>query len=724
MSHSVDLNTDLLRLEVDASGVATVWIDDPGASVNKINRATLDGFSEVLGRLEQMDDLLGVVFISGKEASFIVGADLEMLDSFDSPAEVRGVSRRAHRLLWRVQNLSVPTVAAIEGPCMGGGLEMILGCDYRLASTHDDTKLALPEVKLGLIPGGGGTQYLPRLLGVQQALTLMLTGKNTYPKKARSTGLVDALIHPPGLYEAGKRAVRQLANGNITVDRDAQSLGERLLEGTTVSRRLIYQQAERRAQQRTGDNYPAPSRLVDAVRTGMESGIDEGLDTEMRHFSELVFTSESEALVQLFFARQEATTPPVEDAPDAIARVGILGAGLMGGGIAEVTATSGLEVVLKDKNLDLAARGKKQVWSAMEKKRTKGIVNQFERDQTAERVVPTASYARMTHCNVVVEAVPEDLELKHEVLSEVEAVVSEDAILATNTSAIPIGRIAEGIAHPERLIGMHYFSPVADVPLVELIPSEQTSDATLATAFDLARQQDKIPIVVEDGPGFYTTRILTLYLNEALLLLEEGADIVTVDEMMEDHGFPMGPFELLDFVGMDVAGKIHEVMNDHLPLEPKDVSDSTRRLASVNLLGQKTNVGFYHYGPAEDGPGKTRKDVNEDIYRSLGQTTRTTPPADVVQDRLTLMMVNEAIRCLDEGVLQGPADGDLGAVLGLGFPPYLGGPFHYVDQEGPDRIARRLRDLAYRFGSRFAPAELLVEQEEHDAPFHKSHDPA
>jgi len=719
MPHSVSLNTDRLRLEVDESGVATVWIDDPSASANKINRATLDGFSEVLGLLEQMSDLCGVVFISAKEASFIVGADLEMLDNFDSPADARGITRRAHRLVWRVQSLNVPTVAAIEGPCIGGGLELVLGCDYRLASTHEKTRLALPGVRLGLIPGGGGTQYLPRLLGVQQALALMLTGKNMHPKKARSIGLVDALIHSPGLYEASKRAVRQLSNGNITVDRNNQSLSERLLEGTPVSRRLLYQQAKNRAHERTNGNHPAPPRLVDAVRTGIEQGLEQGLDTEMRHFSELAFTPESDALVQLFFARQDAKTPSAPSSPRNISTVGVLGAGLMGGGIAEVTAMGGLEVVLKDKNLDRAARGKKQVWSAMDHKREKGIVNRFQRDKTAERVVPTDTYDRMPHCDVVVEAVPEDLALKHQVLSDVESVLSDDAILASNTSSIPIAELAKGVERPERLIGMHYFSPVGEAPLVELIPSAHTSATTLATAFSLVRQQGKVAMVVGDGPGFYTTRILTLYLNEALLLLEEGADVPEIDAMMVDYGFPMGPFSLLDFVGIDVAGRVTEVMSDHVPLEPVDISDSAVRLASVNLLGQKTNIGFYHYGPAEDGDGKDRKGFNEDIYRSLGQMSRSTPPADIVRDRLMLMMVNEAVRCLDDGTVQNPADGDLGAVFGLGFPEHLGGPFRYIDQRGPEQVTKRMRDLAYRFGSRFAPSALLERHEETGSPFHE-----
>mgnify|MGYP006278684793 CR=1 FL=1 len=720
MSHSINLNTDLLRLEVDDSGVATVWIDDPSAAVNTISRKTLDGFSEVLGRLEQIPSLAGVVFISAKDASFIVGADLHMLQRLDSAAAVRRVSRRAHRLHWRVQNLNMPTVAAIEGACMGGGLELTLGCDYRLASTHNDTKLALPEVNLGLLPGGGGTQYLPRLIGLQQALTLMLTGKNTYPRKALNIGLVDALIHPPGLYEAGKRAVRQIANGNVSIDRSPPSFTEQLLESNFLSRRLVYRQARRRAESRTNGHYPAPPRIVDAVQTGMEHGLEWGLDAEMRHFGELASSDESNALVQLFFGRQKGKDNPHASLARPVRTVGILGAGQMGGGIVEVTAANGIDVVLKDQSLDRAARGKKQVWAAMNRKKEKGIVNQFERDRVAERVVPTNTYHRMDHCDVVIEAVPESLELKQEVLSAIEDKVSDEAILATNTSSIPITKIADGIDAPERLIGMHYFSPVGDVPLVELVTTEHTANDTLATAYDLALTQGKTVIVVDDGPGFYTTRILSLYLNEALLLLEEGADVPTIDRMMTDYGFPMGPFELLDFVGMDVAGKITEVMAPHFPLDDVDISDSAQRLADVNLLGQKTNIGFYHYGPAENGTGKDRKDFNEDIYRNLGQTSRTTPPKEIVQDRLALMMVNEAVRCLQDGILHSPQDGDVGAVFGLGFPAYLGGPFRYLDQNGPAAVARRMRDLAYQYGSRFAPVDQIVEHEENGTQFHEA----
>jgi 3-hydroxyacyl-CoA dehydrogenase/enoyl-CoA hydratase/3-hydroxybutyryl-CoA epimerase len=630
-----------------------------------------------------------------------------MLSAFEMPAEARGISRQAHRLVSRLQHLSIPTVAAINGSCAGGGLELTLGCDYRIATTANKTTLSLPEVKLGLLPGGGGTQHLPRLIGVQQALTLMLTGKNTYPEKARRIGLVDALIHPPGLHQAAVRAARELADGTRTVDRDGPSLSEQVLESNTLSRRIIYRQAGRRTESRTRGNYPAPPRILDAVRTGMEEGLDAGLDAEMRHFGDLVFTPESKALVQVFFAKQAGEKNPLADQARPIDTIGVLGAGLMGAGIAQVTAENGMDAVLKDQTLDLAAQGKRRVSAAANREKEKGIINRFKRDQRIERVVPTGDYNLLASCDLVIEAVPENLDLKHQVLSETEAVIDSDAVFASNTSSLPITEIAAAAEHPERVVGMHYFSPVPDIPLLEVVATDETSDAALATAVEAGLAQGKTIIVVNDGPGFYTTRILALYMNEALHLLDAGADIPTVDEMMKDFGFPMGPFELFDFVGLDVAGKITEVMRDRLPSDRLDISDTAERLADADLLGQKTHEGFYHYTPTDDDDEPERGDLNEAIYDVVSTPNGSTPSADTVQNRLALMMVNEAVRCLEDDVLRSPTDGDLGAVFGLGFPPFRGGPFRYVDQEGAGTVVRRLRDLAERYGDRFRPAERL-----------------
>ncbi|WP_263789615.1 3-hydroxyacyl-CoA dehydrogenase NAD-binding domain-containing protein [Salinibacter sp.] len=718
MPNALSVPTDLLTLTVDETGVATLELDAPDASVNKISWDTLNAFSDALDVVETHADLSGLVIASGKPDSFIVGADLAMLQTFEIPAEARRLSREAHALGERVRSLPIPTVAALHGPVMGGGLELALNCDYRVASTADATKMALPEVQLGLLPGGGGTQLLPRLVGVQQALGLMLTGKNTYPDKARRIGLVDALIHPPGLRDAARRAARELAAGTRPVERAEQSLGDRLLEGNPVSRRVIYRQARTRTERRTRGNYPAPPRIIDAVRTGMEEGLEPGLDTERQHFGELVFTPESQALVSIFFAKRDAETNPQPEQARPVDTVGVLGAGLMGSGIAQVSAQNGLDVVLTDQSLALAAEGKKAIWSAVAEQKDKGIINTFTRDQIVERVAPTADYAPLRAADVVIEAVPEDLSIKHAVLSEVEAVVDPDTVLASNTSALPISTIAEGVDDPSRVLGMHYFSPVPDIPLLEIVVTEDTSEEALATAYAAGLAQDKTVIVVNDGPGFYTTRILALYMNEALLLFEAGAEIEAVDEAMMDAGFPMGPFELFDLVGLDVAAKITDVMGEALSPGRVDISDRAGRLAEADLLGQKTNLGFYEYDADDAADDKDPQGVNDAVYRHSEASTRSTPPAGAVQDRLLLMMVNEAVRCLEDGVLRTPIDGDLGAVFGLGFPPFLGGPFRHVDRAGAASIVDTLQRLADRHGPRFAPADRLQTHAAQDTTFH------
>lgn len=711
------LATDEILLDVDTDGIATLWINQPDQQVNTISESTLTAFEEALDALERDPNVRGAVFISGKDASFIAGADLDMVKTFESPADVRALSRRAHKLVARLQSMQVPTVAAINGPAMGGGLEMALGCTYRIATTHDKTKLALPEVQLGLLPGGGGTQHLPRLVGIQQALGMMLTGKNIYPKKAKRIGLVDALIHPPGLHHAAKAAAHRLADGSLKPKRAEKSLSDRLLESNTLSRRIIYQQAGKRTAKRTHGNYPAPPKIIECVKVGMEDGLEAGLDLEARYFGELVFTSESNALVSLFFAKQKADKNPLNEHARPVREIGVLGAGLMGAGIAQVSAENGIDVVLKDQHLDLAAKGQKHVWDGIHKKTTKGILSDFEEDVIVERVVPVGDYDALKAADIVIEAVPENLDLKRHVLADTEAVVRDDAVFASNTSSIPIAEIAAEAKHPERVLGMHYFSPVPQIPLLELIVTDDTSEEALATAYDAGLTQGKTVIVVNDGPGFYTTRILALYMNEALLLLEEGGAVDAIDQAMEQWGFPMGPFELFDLVGIDVAAKITEIMGNRLGNGDYHISDKAAELAASNLLGQKTNLGFYAY---EETNGKTEQGaLNSGVYRFFGGSDRTAMDTDTIQQRLGLMMVNAAVRCLEDGVLRRPTDGDLGAVFGLGFPPFRGGPFRYVDHEGPAGIVMALEQFTDTLGPRYAPSALLHERAATGTTFHR-----
>lgn len=708
------MQNDFLRLEKDGS-IAVIWLDQAGASVNTISPKALDAVGEALELVEQDDQIEAVIFISGKRDAFIAGADLNMLKTLHTREDVRALGDQGHALIKRVRSLNKPTIAAIHGAAMGGGLEVALACTYRIATSHKKTKLALPEVMLGLLPGGGGTQFLPRLIGLQQALDMMLTGKTIYPRKARRIGLVDALTYHHGLLNAAKQAATQLIAGKIKPDRNNQNLGEKLLESNTVSRRIIYQQAEARVRKETHGNYPAPFKIIECVKAGLESGLEAGFEAERTYFAELVFTPESRALVSLFFAKQGAEKNPFPDKVRPVSTLGILGSGLMGAGIADVSANNGLNVLVKDQDLERAALGRKHVWKNATKQVKKRILSPFDRDVVVERVVPIADYTALGGVDLVVEAVPENLDLKRAILEDTEAIVDNDTIFASNTSSIPISNLAAASKRPETVIGMHYFSPVEKMPLLEIIKTEQTADWVIATAFKVGRRQGKTMIVVNDGPGFYTTRILAVYMNEALLLMEEGVDLEQVDKVMTRFGFPIGPYALFDLVGIDVASKITEEMAPLVQERELKISTAAQTLKDAGFLGQKSGKGFYRY--ESDKGSIKKKGVNESIYDLFGTSSRKRLEAQTIQDRLALLLVNEATYCLHEGILQSAVDGDVGAVFGLGFPPFLGGPFRFIDTETASAVTARLSRLQLKHGNRFAPSPILREYAQSGATF-------
>ncbi len=700
-------------IEFDAAqdnGVAVVYLDGP-ERVNKLSTAAMREFDEVLDRLEQNSDVQAAVLYSRKKDSFIVGADIGEFRDFKTPEEVKGLIKEGHELFNRLENLRKPVVAAVHGPAVGGGLELILACSYRLASEHPKTKFALPEVNLGLLPGLGGTQRLPRLVGVQKGLELILTGKNIYAKPAKKMGLVDALMHPPGLLRAAKEAARQLAKGQLKPKRDPQGWRDKLLERTPLSR-IVYQQAEESVQKRTRGNYPAPPKIIETVRIGQEKGMKAGLQAEADNFAALVFTPESKALIHLFFAKNASEKNPYKDDAKHVERVGVLGAGLMGAGIAQVSAEGEHDVLLKDQNFERAAKGKGTIWKDLSGRVGRGR-SEFERDLIAERVTPVEDYDSFDRVDLVIEAVLEDVGLKQKVLDEVESVAKKELVFATNTSSIPIKEVAAKAKRPEQVVGMHYFSPVQKLPLLEIIKTDKTPDWVLGTAFQAGLEQGKTVIVVEDAPGFYTTRILALFMNEALVLLEEGGDIGEIDKAMKDFGFPVGPIKLLDEVGIDVGAKINEVMRPFLEKRGVNLSAKGKDVVEAGYKGRKNKQGFYKYEE-----GKKSKEVNPEVYQFFGGKGRKTLGKEVIQERLSLMMVNEAVRCLEEEVLSSPKDGDVGAVFGLGFPPFLGGPFWYLDRISLGDAVARLEKLEQQHGVRFKPAGLLREYAQGDKHFY------
>lgn len=698
--------------------VAVITLDREGENHNTLSSDALESIEATLAKSFADPDIRGIVIESAKPDSFIVGADVEELQAFTRTEQPLQLSRRAHRMIRSVRAQRKPTVAAIHGPALGGGLELALACSYRIAARDAGTHFGLPEVLLGLIPGGGGTQLLPRLIGMQQALPIMLTGKNVYPEPALRMGLVDALTHRAGLRQAAIEAAGRLADGSLAPKGDVRSLAEKALESTTTTRRIIYRKAREQVHRETRGNLPAPLRLLDVVEVGMEDGLEKGLHAEASAFSELALSDVSKELVYLFFAQRRAQRNPWENDALPVNSIGILGGGLMGGGIAALSAERGLDVVLKDVSLAAAASAKRITYERASHKLKKRAISGFDRDGITERVRPVPDYDGLAYADLVIEAVPEDIAIKHDVLAATERVVREACVIASNTSSIPITRIAEGSKRPERILGMHYFSPVPQVPLLEVIRTPMNSDEVVATAVAAGLKQGKTVIVVNDGPGFYTTRILAMYMNEALLLLDEGSDIPSIDAAMKDFGFPMGPYELFDMVGIDVAAKIQAVLADFVTERGITSSDRASALAGIGIKGRKSNRGFYNYDRKREGDRPNKSGVNENVYAYFGGTDRAEIDTGDVQERLALIMINEAVLCLEEGVLNSPVDGDVGAVFGLGFPPFLGGPFRYIDRVGVAQFIERLETLRGRYGEQFRPASTLVDMAVDDRRFH------
>jgi 3-hydroxyacyl-CoA dehydrogenase/enoyl-CoA hydratase/3-hydroxybutyryl-CoA epimerase len=700
-------------------GIAVVTFDLPGSAVNTFTRAARESFASVLGALEQDEAVRGVVVLSGKPDTWIAGADIEELRAVRRAEDAERLSREGQAMLERVARARVPIVAAIHGACLGGGLEFALACRHRIASDHAKTVLALPEVQLGLLPGAGGTQRLPRLVGLQAALDLMLTGKNVRGKKALQLGLVDELVHPAILREVGVRRARELAAGvRVPTSRRSRGATAVLLEGNPFGRALVFRKARESVLAKTKGQYPAPLAILDVVQAGL-SDADAGYQEESRRFGELTQTDVSRQLTGIFFAttamKKETGLPPGDaaPAPRPVDKVGIVGTGFMGAGIAAVTVQQGIAVRFKDTAHERVAAGLRAVRGILQERLKRKAVTRQQCDDQFALVAPTIDYTGFANVPLVIEAVFEDLTVKHAVLRELEPRLPPHAVFATNTSTIPVTRIAEAAARPERVLGLHFFSPVHKMPLLEVIVTPQTAPDAVVTAVAFGRRIGKTIIVVRDGPGFYVNRILAPYINEAGRLLDDGASIEEIDAALTGYGFPVGPITLLDEVGLDIAAKSGAVMLEAFGARMQP-SLALQAVVGAGRLGRKGKQGFYRY----DADG-AKGGVDESVYDVVpGGRTRRPIPAEEIVERCTFAMLNEAARCLEDGVLRSPRDGDIGAVFGIGFPPFRGGPFRVLDALGASRVAARLEELDARFPGRFAPCDLLLRMARRGERFH------
>jgi 3-hydroxyacyl-CoA dehydrogenase/enoyl-CoA hydratase/3-hydroxybutyryl-CoA epimerase len=698
------------------NGIAWLRLDDPAKKVNTLSTRLFAWFEDQVARLEG-ERPEGLVIYSGKPDGFVAGADLEELLALSDPADVHALLRRGHELMERLAALPFPTVAAIHGACLGGGLELALACKRRVATEHPKTRLGLPEVQLGLIPGLGGTQRLPRLIGVPDALDLILTSRQVDARKARRLGLVDDACQPFDLRTAAERAVRDRTEPKKTKRPLASRAGD-FLSRTPLGGPAVWDRARAGVMAKTGGHYPAPLVAIDVVREGAKLPLRRALDLEAGAFAELVVSGTAKSLISIFFAKTEveARAGKIARAARPVGTVGVLGAGFMGAGIAQVLAQKGLPVVLKDRDLAAVGRGYGFAGQQFRERVERRRATDAEARRDLGRILPTVEYAALRRADFVIEAVFEDLEVKRAVLRETEAVAPESLIFASNTSAIPIARLAEASRRPERVVGMHFFSPVAKMPLLEVVRHPGTSAETLATTVEVGRKMGKTVIVVGDGPGFFTSRVLGAMLNEAAWMLAEGADVERVDLAMTRWGWPVGPFALLDEVGLDVARHAGQVVRDALgervappPLFEKMIAD--RR------LGRKSKRGFYLYEEKEGK--KTSKRVDPAVYPLLGWTAKPLDDREIVE-RCWLQMLNETARCMEEGIITNPADIDIGVIFGFGFPPFRGGLLREADRHGLAWGVDRLDGYADRHGDRLRPAPLLRDMAGRNATFHQS----
>ena len=687
-------------------GVAIVTFDTPNEPVNKISKAVGWEFEELLQRLDTDEVVKAIVIRSGKPDTFIAGADIDEFVQLRSVEEAVRLSRDGQLLMQRLAESDKPIVAAIHGACLGGGLELALACRYRVASDHAKTMLGLPETQLGLIPGAGGSNRLPRLIGVRAALDIILAGKSERARKAFQLGLVDELVPEAILLDTALAAAERLTR-DWRPKRRSRGVAGALLDGNGIGRSIVYRKAREQVEQKTGGHYPAPLRAIEVIRLSMSSGMTKGLEAEAQAFGELAMTDVSRRLVEIFFAttalKKDDGVPSGTARGRPVRRLGIVGSGFMGAGIAGTAVlNAGVEARLKDADLSRVGHGLKLAIDLLSGQLKRRRMTRFEFERKKAYLSGTADFSGFAGAELVVEAVFEDVAIKRAVFGELENAVLPTTVLATNTSTIPIHEIAADARHPDRILGMHFFSPVEKMPLLEVIPTDRTSASTVVTAVQFGRRMGKTVIVVADSPGFWVNRILMPYLNEAGLMLEEGVPIETLDQVMTRWGFPVGPVALMDEVGLDVgekAGKVmHEAFGDRL--KPSRVISVMR---ADDRLGRKNGRGFYFY---KDGH-KTGADGS--IFQLLGVRPLGEVDEQRVEDRLVFAMLNEAALAMSEGVLRTPRDGDVGAVFGIGFPPFRGGPLRAIDALGATETVARLEKLEASHGPRFHPAPVLEE---------------
>jgi len=706
----------------DPRGTGWITFDDPDRQLNVLTEEAMRRLGESLdeargaARAGRIDVL---VIRSGKADSFVAGADIDAIVGIEDPTEAEAKIRMGQAIFNDVGSLPVPTVAAIHGACVGGGLELALACDYRVVSDSAKTTLQFPEVMLGLLPAWGGTTRLPRLIGLRASLDMLLTGRGVRAAKAKKIGLATAIL-PAAIFDSKVQDfARELLKREV--DRRGGRLKHlaRAAERSWPGRKDILTMARKKVTESTAGHYPAPLRILQILDDHFGGEVEASLAAEARAAAELIVAPVCKNLLHVYHLREAVRkgtgVADAEIRPRTIAELGVLGAGVMGGGIAHLAAQNDVRVYMKDIRHEAVTSGLQHARSRFDRVVERGRMKRREAAQRMELIAGGLEYHGLGPADVVVEAVVERMDIKQQVLREAEQHIGDQCVLATNTSSLSVERMAEALERPGRFCGMHFFNPVDRMPLVEVVRGAATSSQTVATVYGFALALGKVPIVVGDGPGFLVNRILGPYLNEAGFLLGDGASVEQIDRVAKDFGMPMGPLRLIDEIGIDVSGhagaSLHEALGDRLTPAP-----ALAALAGTKRLGRKGGSGFYLYEKGRE------KGVDQSMYEALGSV----PPAatdfdeKAIRTRLLLPMVNEAARILEEGIARCAADVDLSMIMGTGFPPFRGGLLRFADTLHPRSLLESIRELQEEHGDRFEPAPLVVTLADEDRTFYEA----
>jgi 3-hydroxyacyl-CoA dehydrogenase/enoyl-CoA hydratase/3-hydroxybutyryl-CoA epimerase len=716
-----------INFSIDSNGVANLVFDLPNEKVNKLSSLVLLELETILDEISNNDKIRLLLIKSNKKDIFIAGADINEIRDIKNESDAYKKVLQGQEILDKIANLKIPTIALIKGACLGGGLELALACKYRIAIDNQKTILGLPEVNLGIIPGFGGTQRLPRLVGLQESLKIILSGKTIDYKKAFKIGLVDQVIREEFLDHDLEDFIAQVfvhsQNNKVSACRSSNCKKRFFFEVILAGKYLIYYFAKKDLMNKTKGKYPAPLAAFDVIkRTYHNSDHQTCFKIEAEEFSKLAFDTIAKNLIEIFFTNEEIKKDNgVENLIETkdIKQAGLIGAGVMGGGIAWLFSNRDIPVRMKDISQFGIALGFNQVLKIYKQLKRIGKYKDNQISVKMDEISSTTDYSGFDSVDIVVEAIVENIQVKKDTFVELENHVKTDAIIASNTSSLSISAMADGLKNPERFIGMHFFNPVNKMPLVEVIRGEKTSDLAVATVVNLSKKLGKTPIVVKDVAGFLVNRILLPYINEAGFLLQDGADLKHIDHLIEDFGMPMGPFILADTVGIDVGYKVAKILNEGYGQRMEVCHLLEQLVKNKDLLGKKSNQGFYKYSKEGKNLGvNTQVSQLVSKVRNNDHLSKSYINNNDIVDRCIFIMINEAAKCLEENVVKNHRYLDMAMIMGTGFPAFRGGLLRYADEVGIGVVVARLREFSKSYGLRFEPAALLVKMDNDNKHFY------